>query len=38
MCGRGDRVWELKCGGGVGKCWGRCGGVRKFWGRYGKGC
>ena len=38
VCGRGDGVWELKCGGGVGKCWGRCGGVRKFWGRYGKGC
>ena len=38
VCGRGDGVWELKCGGGVGKCWGRCGGVRKFWGRYGKRC
>ena len=34
MCGRGDGVWKLKCGGGVEKCWG----VRKFWGRNGKGC
>ena len=28
----------IKCGIGVGKCWGRCGGVRKFGGRYGNGC
>ena len=32
-CWRGDGVWELKCGGGVGKCWG----ARKFWGGMEKG-